>query len=247
MDVTTWERRSDGLLIGASLVFLAAYAWDVLDQPRGSLGLFGRTLIFAAWAIFAIDYMIRLRLAENRSRWFFHHLLDLAVVLLPMLRPLRLLRLITLLGVVQRVAGTALRGRVALYVCGTTVLIVFVSSLAMLDAERHAVGATITTFGDSVWWAFVTITTVGYGDYTPVTTTGRLIAVVMMTAGIALLGTVTATLASWFVQRISEEDEASQSATRAQVRDLSAEITALRREPAETSGRGPAGPPVGTE
>jgi voltage-gated potassium channel len=69
----------------------------------------------------------------------------------------------------------------------------------------------------------------------------------MMTAGIALLGTVTATLASWFVERISAEDEASQSATRAQVQELSAEISALRRELAETSGRGLAAPPVVTE
>lgn len=230
MDAQTWQRRTEWPLIGASVVFLAAYAYVVLAQPTGGLSTTAQTVIWASWALFAADYLVRLALARQRVRWFFRHLLDLAVVALPMLRPLRLLRLMALLTVVQRVAGTALRGRVVIYVVGSTILIVFLSALAMLDTERHAAGATIVGFGDALWWAFVTITTVGYGDFTPVTTTGRLIAAAMMVAGIALLGTVTAAVASWFVQAIATQDEESQTATRAQVRALTDEIAALRTE-----------------
>ncbi|EME62530.1 ion transport protein, partial [Rhodococcus ruber BKS 20-38] len=124
-----------------------------------------------------------------------------------MLRPLRLLRLVTLLGVVHRSVGTALRGRVIVYASGSTALLLVVSSLAMLDAERTAPDATITTYPDALWWSAVTVTTVGYGDFAPVTATGRLIAVALMIAGIALLGVVTATLASWLVERVGEQDE----------------------------------------
>lgn len=108
----------------------------------------------------------------------------------------------TLISVLQRSAGTALRGRVTIYVVSSATLLVLVAGLAVLDAEQNATGANITNIGDGLWWAFVTITTVGYGDFYPITIVGRLIAVGLMIAGIALLGTVTATLAAWFVELI---------------------------------------------
>ena len=112
---------------------------------------------------------------------------------------------------------------------GSTVGLVFLGSLAMLDAERHEPGSSIVTFGDVLWWAFSTITNVGYGDLTPVSVTGRCVAVVLMIGGIALLGTVTATLASRIVQRVAEEDEASRAATRRQVAELEHQIHALEQ------------------
>lgn len=157
----------------------------------------------------------------------------MAIVALPILRPLRLLRLVILLGVFQRVAGRTLRGKVVLYVAGSTVGLVLVGSLAVLDGERHEAGASIATFGDALWWAFTTITTVGYGDMRPVSVTGRCIAVVLMIGGIALLGTVTATLASWIVQRVAEEDDAGRAATRRQVDELTSQIQALRNQVSE--------------
>ncbi len=105
-----------------------------------------------------------------------------------------------------------------------------VAALAALDAERGADGGNINSFGDALWWAMTTVTTVGYGDQFPVTPTGRFVAAGLMLAGIALLGVVTASLASWLIDRVAEVEEESQAATRRDVHELAEEVLALRRE-----------------
>ncbi|WP_052462619.1 potassium channel family protein [Nigerium massiliense] len=84
-------------------------------------------------------------------------------------------------------------------------LLAFVGALAVLDAEREFPGGNITTFGDALWWAFTTMTTVGYGDLYPITTMGRFVAVGLMLGGIAILSTVTAAISSWMVERVRDE------------------------------------------
>jgi voltage-gated potassium channel len=98
---------------------------------------------------------------------------------------------------------------VVTYVAGSAVLLVFVGSLAVLDVEQNAPDAKILSFGDAAWWAITTITTVGYGDLFPVTPIGRLVAAALMMSGIAVLGVVTASIASWLVQRVEESTEAA--------------------------------------
>ena len=211
----------------AAVMFLAAYSWQVLDQPRPTVDRWIQVVEWVTWGAFLIDYGTRLRLAEQRGRWVVRHLVDLAAVALPVLRPLRLLRLVALLAVFQRAAGTTLRGRVVTYALGSTALLIYVASLAVLEAERHAAHTVITGFGEALWWAFATITTVGYGDAVPVSATGRIIAVALMIGGVALLGTITATIASWLVQQVADQDEASQAATRQQVAELTQRINFL--------------------
>ena len=99
-------------------------------------------------------------------------------------------------------AAVRARGRVLVYVVGATSLLSFVAALTVLDYERRSPDANIASFGDAMWWALTTMTTVGYGDRFPVTGEGRLVAAGLMLAGIALLGVVTATMASWLVQRL---------------------------------------------
>lgn len=79
------------------------------------------------------------------------------------------------------------------------VLITIFSSITILQVETDP-ASNITTAGNALWWAFVTITTVGYGDFYPVTLEGRLVAMVLMTTGVGLFGTFTAYVASWFVK-----------------------------------------------
>ncbi len=182
--------------MGAAIVFLLSCAWFILDPGLDPAARrVCAWLAWGTWALFAVDYGVRLTLAENRWRFVRSTPLDLAAVLLPVLRPLRLRWLVALLSVFNRQAGASLRGRVGTYLAGASSLLVFVAALAVLDAERADPEANIVSFADALWWAMTTITTVGYGDRYPTTDVGRTVAVGLMIAGIAVLGTVTATIA----------------------------------------------------
>lgn len=205
-----WDRRAQWPLVLVSLAFLVAYAWPILDPslPRHVRRLLD-TVVLVTWVVLAGEYLMRLALADDRWRFVRRHPLDLAAAALPMFRPLRLLRLLSLLTLLDRVGRGSLRGRVGLYVGSSVTLIVATGSLAVLDAERGGPGP-IQTYGDALWWAVETVTTVGYGDMYPVTTSGRVVAGLLMLTGIGVLGVVTASFASWLVQRVEEiEDEES--------------------------------------
>lgn len=228
--LTRWERWSEWPLTGIAVIFLAAYAIPIADPtiPAWAIDLC-EDIIWAAWVLFAIDYAARLFLAPRKWHFFTHNLLDLAVVALPLLRPLRLVRLLALLSILNRTGARQLHGRVITYTAGATVLLIVMGALAITDAERGQPGSSISNLGDGFWWAVTTITTVGYGDTRPVTLTGRIVAVALMACGIALLGAVTATFASWLVGKVAEVTEHQEAATRAQVEHLTNEVAELKR------------------
>jgi len=234
-----YEEVSQWPLVVLALLFVTAYAWGVLrpDLPawlRTCLGV----VTLVTWPVFLGDYVLRLTLAEQRWRFVRQNWVDGVAVLLPLLRPLRIVSLVRVARVIDRRLTSTLHGRVAAYVTLTASLVVFMASLAVYDAERGAPGALITGYGDAVWWSLTTITTVGYGDEYPVTPEGRLVAVLLMISGIALLGVVTAAVASWFVGRVADaaraEDDAADAAAdeamRAEVRALAEEVRSLRAE-----------------
>jgi voltage-gated potassium channel len=174
--------------------------------------------------------LARLELADNRWRYFWRHLPALAVVVLPVLRPLRLLRVLMLLRVLNRSAANSLRGRIAIYVGSATAILLFCASLTVLDAERGDPHANIHSFADALWWSATTISTVGYGDHYPITAQGRLVAAGLMLGGIALLGVVTASIASWLLERIAQTEELAQAATRSDLALLTSEVRELRQQ-----------------
>ncbi len=222
-----WEERTEWPLACVAVVFLTAYSVEVLASPGRAMSHVLDVVLTGLWAGFAVDYFIRFALADHRARWFVRNLLDFAIVVLPFLRPLRLLRLVVIVAALQKAFGNAIRGRVVVYTAGSAVLLVYAASLAVLDAERADPGANIKNFGDAVWWAVTTITTVGYGDFHPVTVTGRLVAILLMIGGISLIGMITATVATWIVQRVAEEEDANQAVSAAQIDALQAQIAQL--------------------
>src|ERR1700733_2845372 len=173
------------------------------------------TTDYTVWAVFAIEYLIKLYLSPKRWKFVTRHLVDLLVIAVPVLRPLRLLRLLRLLRIARAalILSSALkRARELLthnglhYVLLSVLAIIGVCSAVELAFEQHAPGSNIHNFGDALWWAIVTVTTVGYGDKYPVSAGGRGVAVVLMLTGIGLVGVLSATIASYFVGQRADKD-----------------------------------------
>ncbi|MFE9887001.1 potassium channel family protein [Streptomyces scopuliridis] len=203
-----WERRTELPLLVASALFLVCYAVRVLNRSPDP---FWRDLALAValliWLLFVVDYAVRLVLSNEGLRFVRTHWLDTVVLVLPLLRPLRIVNTYETLQRRRDRPRLSLYGRVMAYAGITSVLLSFAAALAVYQQERDAPGATITTFGDSVWWACSAITTVGYGDVTPVTPLGRVYAVFLMACGLALLGAVTGSFSSWLIQVFGREDK----------------------------------------
>jgi voltage-gated potassium channel len=220
-----------------AVLFLAVYATEVL-----AVGLSGgwhtalRAADYTIWAIFVVEFLIRLSLARARGRYLLRHVPDLAMLALPFLRTMRVLRLIPLLRALNRWVADSLRGKVVVYGVLTAILLVFTGALAVLDVERHHDGATITSFGAALWWATVTICTVGYGDYVPVTASGRLVAVGVMVSGVMLVGAVTASFATWLIDRLRLEEEVDQAATQRDLRAVHTQLDRVEAQLAELRG-----------
>ena len=223
----TWKKHTEVPLIIAGFAYLVAYSWRVIADLSGPARIVATSVVLVTWAMFIIDYLVRLFMAERRGVWFRTHLAALTFALIPVLRLVRLLRFATLLPGLRSTRGDRLRTEIMVYGAGAAVILIYISSLAVLELERHAPDATITSFGIAIWWACVTVTTTGFGDYTPVTDGGRIVGVGLMFGGVALAGIITATLASLVVELASRHNDDREPATRAQMRELMAKVDAL--------------------
>lgn len=180
--------------------------WDLPRQADVTLN----DVFWVIWALFAIEYATRLSLANDKVSFLRHHVVDLVVVLLPFFRPVRLLRAVQILTLGFRARESSKhivwlnRTGGALFIAGT---IVVVCAALAFHAERSAKGSNIASFDDALWWAVVTVTTVGYGDKYPVTPEGRGIATFLMFSGIGITGFLTAVLTTFFLGRSDEEGE----------------------------------------
>ena len=229
--LTRYENATAWSMVILSLVYLVLYSFYVLEPDLNSSQRSTLNMgMNAIWFVFIADLIIRASLAPRSIAYLVHHPVDVIAVAIPALRVLRVLRVLTA-GQWLISRGSRLKfGRTATAVVIAFIFVTYLASLAVLNAERGAPGAKIETFPDALWWSIVTMSTVGYGEYYPVTTNGRLIAAGVMVVGISLLGLVGASVASSVISRLSGKQVESQDAVKAQVLALTQEIVALRQE-----------------
>jgi len=201
--IVAYENRTNFWLSGLALVFLFTYSiqsiWPDLEQPWNSILTWFSDLL---WLLFALDLLFRFLMTTQKRGFFKRNWLDTLTVVVPQLRALRGLRAFTKNGILSKGNGKGFFSNGALASAGLgTIIIVWVGALSVLDAERGAPNSDIENVGEAVWWMFETITTVGYGDFVPVTDAGRTIAVLIMFVGIGLMGVISAGLAATLLKQ----------------------------------------------
>lgn len=208
-----FERQTGVPVLVLSLAMIPLLAAPLFLDLAASQEAALHALDWFIWALFVVEYLVRLVLAPQRWRFIRSHPIDLLLVLIPVFRPLRVLRVFRALRVVVvllRVLGAVrdvLTRHKLHYALAIGLVAVFGGAGMVFEAERGAEDASILSFPDALWWAARTVTTVGYGDMTPTTPIGRGVAVVLMVLGIGLFGLLAGTLASYFVSK--DETEAS--------------------------------------
>ncbi|WP_353815453.1 potassium channel family protein [Agromyces sp. SYSU T00266] len=201
-----WVAGTAPILAVLGFLFVAAYTVGVLAPDFAGRWRHVFSAVFVlTWIAFLGDVVIRLVLTPAGRRWSYtwHHPIEFLSAILPVFRALRAVALLRHLPALQRRTAGAVRANFVVAAVLYAAMYVFFLALATLQAERDAPGATITNFGDALWWAVVTLTTVGYGDTYPVTVVGRTWAVFLMVGGIAIVGVASATIISVLNERLN--------------------------------------------
>lgn len=192
----------------ATMIALALFVAYLLTVPNEG---WVNTANLVVWGIFVVDYGVRLALSTDRRTFVRRNIPDL-IAILPLdffrvARLARLARLVRLLraGTVLWRASRDLRGIVGTnglgYVLTVTVGVVLLGGV-IIEAVEPDMGS----LGDGLWWSLVTATTVGYGDLSPVTIVGRVVAGALMVIGIGTIGMVTGSIATYFIHGRRVED-----------------------------------------
>ena len=201
--LTKFFEKAEFTYMVLGFAYLIIYTVQVLVEPPAEIYRGLELASDAIYWLFAIDLVLRI-IAMGRTlftwggiiTFFSQNWLALAALILPAFRSLRVLRVIVVLRGLAPYLKTR-SSKVGMVIGVALPLLLYTSALAIFEAERYAEGANITSFEDAIWWAFASVTTVGYGDRFPVTMDGRFIATMLMVVGIGLFSSLTALLAAW--------------------------------------------------
>lgn len=200
-----------------SVYVIIALVVDTFFPLSAEMSTLLREIDYAICLIFFVDFLHRFFSAKNKWEYMRWGWIDL-ISSIPMnfflagrlFRVFQLLRVLRAIRSIKYLSHYFLKNKIKSAFTSAAIL-AFVTlvfcAIGILQVEKDATGAKITNAEDALWWAYVTITTVGYGDLYPVTSEGRIIAAVLMTVGVGLFGTFTAYVASWFVAKKVEEEE----------------------------------------
>ena len=216
-----WEARTNlpllilaGIMLPLLLLPLVSDLSDDVDRAftYGEWGI---------WAVFAVDLVARLWLAENRRQFLRRNWIDVLIVVVPFLRPLRLLRAVVFVARLWTLLDRrGVRGTVVL------ALTIMFGATAAIWAVESGAGSQVQSWDSALWWTLHTMAT-GDGVKEASTVLGRIVGAIVTLLGFALLGMLTATIAAWFVE---QDQDKEQEQILEELKVLQNEVTALRKE-----------------
>ena len=208
MTLKQWQNQMAKPTLIFSLIYTISFIYPVYFYPSPLIiQEICRWTNHIVWAIFLLDYLVMFKLAPNKKKFVSTHIFELILVALPFVRMLRPLRAIVFIGQAGFRSRRQLLKNIWWVVSVASLLMIIIMGAAILDIERNISNSNIKTPSDAIWWAFITITTVGYGDKYPVSNEGRLVAGFLIVFGVVMLATITGALAAWILgQKIEDED-----------------------------------------
>lgn len=228
-------------------VWLALLIWEFTSGLSPLLEAAGT----AIWIVFILNFAIEITLAPRKLEYFRDHWLTALSLVVPALRVFRIVRVLRVARAARglrlvKVVGSLNRGMRALgasmgrrgfgYVAALTLLVTLAGSAGMLAFENHAPGG-LQSYGDALWWTAMLMTTMG-SQYWPQSGEGRVLCLLLALYAFAVFGYVTATLATYFIGRDAEDENAEVAGAKA-IGELKAEIAALRADLAAPRDRPP--------
>jgi voltage-gated potassium channel len=212
---------------------LLGFAWAVCGiivlttHSRGTTSKAFVVALFVIWFLVVLESLIRYVVVPDRRRYFACRRIEPVLVVVPFFQFWKVVgveqtSVIWGEGFSRVLAILRHRGLFRVLLSATGLL--FLGAWVVLLFEKHVPNSNIHSYPDALWWAVVTVTTVGYGDRFPVTAGGRAVAVILMLIGIGLIGVLTATVASFFVQ---EHTDANKAQLQAAHEDLGTRLSDL--------------------
>jgi voltage-gated potassium channel len=231
------RRIEDGLETPMVILAFAWLALLVVELVRGTTRAF-EVIGGAIWVVFVLDFALTFFLAPRKGEYLRRNWLVALSLVVPALRAFRVIRVVRVLRLVRvgrglrlfrvltslnrgmRALGASLRRRGFGYVLALSVLVLLAGAAGMYAFENQVPGG-LDSYGEALWWTAMVMTTLG-SQYWPVTLEGRLLCVLLALYALGVFGYVAATLATYFIGRDAESDDAELAGAR--------ELAALRRE-----------------
>jgi len=204
------ERATKFPLAVLGVVWLVVAIVVVTTDLNGSASTVLVATLFILWTVLLVEYLVRLVVTPDRRGYLRRRWVEPATVVVPPLQGWHLVgieRMSILLHEGELRVEVILKHHSLFRVLIAAAVTLVLGAWLVLLFEEHAPGSNIHNYPDALWWAIVTVTTVGYGDRYPVSAGGRTVAVVLMLVGIGLIGVLTATVASVFIKEHTDANK----------------------------------------
>jgi len=228
-----WAHRLEWPMVAVALWIVVQW---YLEETHGISPLLARIADWLVWAAFVFETAILTTQVENKRDYLLGNWLNLAIIIggfpllweySPLVGLLRGFRLLLVLALLARMSKSA-RKLLSQHKLGTTLTVAFFTML-LSGIVMSRIDPSVGDVWDGMWWAWVTMATVGYGDVVPHTGAGRLFASLVVLFGVVLISLLTANLAAFFIGGDVEKIEAEEQESDRLLRDISARLERVER------------------